>query len=171
MAQTKRDVASSVSNQQALVKRLLGSHRPQPTKTIIPGGKFLLDEVDQRKLESAVFTWLRRHRYFEYVRISFARDPGAMQLNIQKIQDFPVDEQYSIWEQPAHGKRWLAEQIADVLARQKIVYIEAKKDGLYVATEKEESEFGPASEEWEPYTEILPIRRGEYKPIFPSIGT
>ena len=88
MAQTKRDVASSVSNQQALVKRLLGSNRPQPTKTIIPGGKFLLDEVDQRKLESAVFTWLRRHRYFEYVRISFARDPGAMQLNIQKIQDF-----------------------------------------------------------------------------------
>ncbi|HCT51060.1 MAG TPA: hypothetical protein DF712_01245, partial [Balneola sp.] len=95
-------MASNVSNQQALVKRLLGNNRPQPTKTIIPGGKFLLDEIDQRKLESAVFTWLRRHRYFEYVRISFAKDPGTMELNVQKIQDFPADEQYSIWEQPAH---------------------------------------------------------------------
>ena len=163
MAQTKNEVAPSVTNQQALVKRLLGNARTKPTRMIIAGGKFLLDEVDQRKLEQAVFTWLRRHRWFEYAKISFASNPESMKLNVEKVQDFPAEDRYAIWEQPDFGKRWLATQMATILGRQKLVYIEAKKDGLYVATEVEESDFSPASDNWEPYIELLPIRRGEYK--------
>lgn len=163
MAQTKNEVAPSVTNQQALVKRLLGSARAKPTKMIIAGGKYLLDEVDQRKLERAVFTWLRRHRWFEYAKISFASNPDQMSLQVDKVMDFPADDRYAIWEQPTHGKRWLATQIADILGRQKVIYIEAKKDGLYVATEFVDSDFGPQSENWEPYIELLPVRRGEYK--------
>jgi len=163
MAQNKNEVAPSVTNQQALVKRLLGNNRAKPTKMVIAGGKFLLDEVDQTKLERAVFTWLRRHRWFEYAKISFAKNPEDMNLRVEKVQDFPAEDRYAIWEQPSHGKRWLSEQMAQILARQKLVYIEAKKDGLYVATEVEESDFSPESENWEPYIELLPIRRGEYK--------
>ena len=162
MAQTKTEVASSVSNQQALVKRLLGNNRPKPTKTIIPGGQNILDEVSQTTLERAVLTYLRRHRYFENFRLSFAKDPNELELQVEKVQDFPYDGRYAIWEQPSQGKRWLAEQIASILARQKLVYIEAKFDGLYVATEKAETDFGPGTEQWEPYYEMLPARIGEY---------
>jgi hypothetical protein len=162
MAQTKTEVASSVSNQQALVKRLIGNNRPKPTKTVIPGGQNMLDEIDQDTLEKAVFTYLRKHRYFEYFRLSFARDPDTMDLKVEKIQDFPFDGKYPIWELPSQGKLWLAEQIARVLATQKLVYIEAKKDGLYVATERTDSEFGPGTEQWEPFYEMLAARRGEY---------
>ena len=165
MAQTKTDLAPSVTNQQALVKRLLGNNRPKPTKTIIPGGKYLLDEIDRKKIESAVFTWLRIHRWFEYAKISFASNPEAMDLHVEKVMDFPANDRYAIWEQPSHGKQWLATQMADILARQKLVYIEAKKDGLYVATEKHETGFSPASDNWEPYVEMLPVRRGEYQVV------
>lgn len=162
MAQTKTEMASSVSNQQALVKRLLGNNRPKPTKTIIPGGQNLLDEVSKKTLERAVFTYLRRHRYFENFKLSFAKDPDNMDLRVEKVQDFPYDGKYAIWELPDQGKLWLADQISDVLAQQKLVYIEAKYDGLYVATEKAESDFGPGHESWEPYFEMLPSRVSEY---------
>lgn len=162
MAQTKNEVAVSVTNQQALVQRLLGNSRPKATKMLIPGGRYLLDQVSQPKLEEAVYTWLRRHRWYEYAKISFASNPETMDLQVLKVQDFPAEDKYAIWEQPSHGKRWLATQMSTILARQKLVYIEAKKDGLYVATEKTESDFGPTSENWEPYIELLPIRRGEY---------
>lgn len=162
MAQTKTEMASSVSNQQALVKRLLGNNRPKPTKTIIPGGQNILDEVAKTTLEQALTTYLRRHRYFENFKLSFAKDPDSMNLKVEKIQDFPYDGRYTIWELPAQGKRWLAGQIADVLSRQKLVYIEAKADGLYVATERVESDFGPGAEQWEPFYEMLPARVGEY---------
>lgn len=165
MVSTKSEVAASgnVSNQQALVKRMLSTSLPKATKTIIPGGKHLLDEISQAKLESAVFTWLRRHRWFEWVRISFARNPGDLQIEEKKIMDFDQLNGYAVWELPARGKRWLAERMADTLISQKLIYIEAKKDGLYVATERGESDFGPDSENWEPYVEMLPVRRGEYR--------
>lgn len=162
MAQTKTEVASSVSNQQALVKRLLGNNRRKPTKTIIPGGQNILDEVSKETLERAILTYLRRHRYFENFKLSFARDPNSMELRVEKVQDFPYDGRYAIWEQPSQGKRWLADQISSILATRKLVYIEAKYDGLYVATEREESDFGPGEESWEPYYEMLPARVGEY---------
>lgn len=162
MAQTKTEMASSVSNQQALVKRLLGNNRPKPTKTIIPGGQNILDEVSKVTLERAVLTYLRRHRYFENFKLSFAKDPDSMDLRVEKVQDFPYDGRYAIWEQPSQGKRWLADQISEILTRQKLVYIEAKYDGLYVATEKAESDFGPGTEQWQPYYEMLPARIGEY---------
>jgi hypothetical protein len=164
MAQTKTEMASSVSNQQALVKRLIGNNRPKPSKTVIPGGQSILDEVDQTMLERAVFNYLRRHRYFETFKLSFAKAPETMELQVEKIQDFPYDGKYAIWEIPAQGKSWLAEQIAGILARQQLVYIEAKYDGLYVATEKKKSDFGPGNANWEPYYEMLPSRKSEYAP-------
>ena len=69
MAQTKTEMASSVSNQQALVKRLIGNNRPKPSKTVIPGGQSILDEVDQTMLERAVFNYLRRHRRKRHRRL------------------------------------------------------------------------------------------------------
>ena len=162
MAQTKNEVASSVSNQQSLVKRLIGNNRPKPTRTVIPGGQSLLDEVSQKTLEIAVFNYLRRHRYFENFKLSFARDPDSMQLRTTKIMDFPYDGKYTIWEDPKRGKQWLAQQIAQILATQKLVFIEAKTDGLYVAEEVGESDFGPGHDEWEPYYELLRSRTSEY---------
>lgn len=162
MAPTKTEVASSVSNQQALVKRLLGNNKPKPTRTVIPGGQNILDEVSKKTLERAVLTYLRRHRYFEGFKLSFAKNPDKMDLKVEKVQDFPYDGRYAIWEQPSQGKRWLADQISDILVRQKLVYIEAKYDGLYVATEKAESEFGPGTPEWEPFYEMRATRIGEY---------
>ena len=80
MGQTKTEMANSVSNQQALVKRIQGNNMPKPTRTTIPGGKFLLDVVDQNKLESAVYTWLRRHRHFEYFKICLLLRPNYSEL-------------------------------------------------------------------------------------------
>jgi hypothetical protein len=163
MEPTKNEVAAAgVSNQQSLVKRIVQSARVKSTKTIIPGGKFLLDEVDQNKLQAAVFTWLRRHRWFEWVKISFAADPDALDVVVTKVADFPEANGYAVWEQPAQGKRWLSEQISDALLRSKLIYIEARKDGLYVAKERKETDFSPQSDNWQPYYEIMPVRRGEY---------
>jgi len=155
-------MAGSVSNQQALVKRLLGNNKPKPTKTIIPGGQNILDEISQSMLERALLTYLRRHRYFENFKLSFAKDPKELDLQVEKIQSFPYDGKYAIWELPAQGKRWLAEQLAKILVSQKLVYIEARYDGLYVATEKAETKFGPGTEQWEPFYEMLPARISEY---------
>lgn len=162
MEPTKHEVAASVTNQQALVKRIVQSSAPKPTRTYIPGGKNMLDEISQAKLEAAVFNYLRRHRWFETFRLSFAAEPDKMDLTVRKVRDFPVTNGYAVWEQPAHGKRWLAGQIADALLSDQYVYVEAKKDGLYAAKAKQEGSFGPESEDWLPHYDMLPIRRGEY---------
>ena len=162
MAPTKNEVANTVSNQQALVKRLLGNNRPKAIRRVIPGGQTMLEDIDQTMLGKAIFTYLRSSRYFTNFKLSFAREPKVMDLEVVKVQDFPFDGKYSIWEVPSHGKHWLADQIASVLNRQKLVYIEAKNDGLYVATERNETDFGPGTENWEPFYEWTPARKGEY---------
>ena len=162
MAQTKTEMASSVSNQQALVKRLLGNNKPKAIRRVIPAGQTMLEDIDQTMLNKAVFTYVRSSRYFDNFKLSFAKDTSSMDLEVLKVQDFPFDGKYAIWEMPSHGKAWLADQISTILARQKLVYIEAKQDGLYVATERKESDFGPGAENWEPYYELVPARKGEY---------
>ena len=122
----------------------------------------MLEDTDQKTLNRGVNTWLRIHRHFEWIKISFAEDPSKMDLTVKKVKSFP-EGSHAIWELPKFGRKWLADQISDILATQKLIYIEAKKDGLYVATEREESDFGPDSESWLPNVEMMPIRRGQYK--------
>ena len=162
MEPTKNEVAASVTNQQALVKRIIQSTAPKPTRTYIPGGKNMLDEISQAKLEAAVFNYLRRHRWFDRFRLSFAAETDGMELVVTKVRDFPVTNGYAIWEQPAHGKRWLAGVIADTLLRDRFIYVEARKDGLYAAKESGESTFDAESDNWLPHYDMWPIRRGEY---------
>jgi len=162
MAQTKNEVARSVSDQESIVKRIVESNRPKPTKRYIPGGKTLLDQIDKDTLKQALFTWLKTHRWFEWVRISFADDISKMNLEVTKIEDFPIIAGKSVWEQPAQGRRWLAQRFADQLLAGQYVYVEARKDGLYVAKELGDTDFGPDSDNWEPNIQMLPIRRGTY---------
>jgi len=146
---------SSVSNQQALVKKILGSETNKTVKRVIPGGKTLVDDVSEKDLPSAIFNWLRHCRHFNSAFISFAKDPFSLKTSQSKIVDFDSRARLAEWE--TRGKRWLAERISEIIMRDNVVAVKIEKDGLYLMTDTEGT-FSPESEEWEPYVQFSPFR-------------
>ena len=162
MAQTKLDAIKSgnVSNQQALVNQLLPKKAPLK-KMVIPGGKSMLDQVGKDRMSQAVYTWLRGCRFFNEVTVSLSSDPSQYRIRETKALDFDTNGRDPIWMTHQDRKRYLAKCIADVLNSQKVVYITAKKEGLYVGVDTEDK-FSPDGDDWEPYIEFAPVRTSQY---------
>jgi len=150
---------NSVSNQQALVKRIINSEPRTSIKRIIPGGSTITEDISEKALASAVYTWLRHCTHFTQATISFARDPSTINCSRNKVVDFQSTNRYSEWEQ--RGKRWLAERIADIITRDNVVFVEIQKDGIYLNVDKTGS-FDPTHNDWEPYVEFSPFRPPQF---------
>ena len=150
---------NSVSNQQALVKKIVGSTSKETIKRLIPAGKTLVEDLSDKDLAPAIYTWLRHCRHFTSAVVSFARDPSALKTSESKIVDFDSRGKLCEWE--TRGKKWLSERIADIIMRDNVVAVKIEKDGLYLITDKEGT-FSPQCEEWEPYVQFSPFR----PPIF-----
>lgn len=146
---------NSLSNQQALVKRIINSEPKTTIKRIIPAGATLTEDIGEKALTSAIHTWLRHCTHFTQATISFAKDPSSLRTSRSKMVDFQSTGRYTEWEQ--RGKRWLAERVADLITRDNIVSLDIEKDGIYLSIDKSK-EFGPGHSEWEPYIEFSPLR-------------
>lgn len=144
----------SVSNQQALVKKIEGVSTTTPIKRIIPGGK-QLSSLKSQDLIVAVYTWLRGCNVFTEAVLSLSSDVGNHKTSTNKVIDFDTNTRNTEWE--IRGKRWLAERIVDVLRIKNIVSVQVKKDGIY-STVKTDGSFGPTSEDWEPFIQLTPFK-------------
>ena len=167
MAPSKSEVLSSgtVSNQQALVKKIIARKR-EPRRIIIPGGKNMLESLDGRNLQQAVHTWLRGCRWFDSVKLSFVTDLESRESTTYRIHEFPdAPSNMRAWDMPSiGGKLWLAGLIAETITERIVFAIEAKDDGLYVTVPTEEisgSEL-QSSDAWQPYLDFVVRGKGEY---------
>jgi len=150
---------NSLSNQQALVKRIINSEPRTSIKRVIPAGATITSDISEKALAAAVYTWLRHCAHFTQATISFAKDPSTIHCSRYKMVDFQSNGRYTEWEQ--RGKRWLAERVADIITRDGVVSVEIQKDGIYLNSDKSGS-FGPNHEEWEPYVEFSPFRPPQF---------
>lgn len=150
---------NSLSNQQALVKRIINSEPRTSIKRVIPAGATITSDISEKALAAAVYTWLRHCAHFTQVTISFAKDPSTINCSRNKMVDFQSTGKYTEWEQ--RGKRWLAERVADIITRDGVVSVEIQKDGIYLNTDKTGS-FDPTHAEWEPYIEFSPFRPPQF---------
>lgn len=144
----------SISNQQALVKKIEGVQTTKPIKRVIPGGKEL-PSLPPDALPVAVYTWLRGCNVFTHVLLSLSSNSGLHQSKTNKVIDFDTNTRNAEWE--IRGKRWLAERMVDVLKTKNLLAIEVKRDGIY-AVVKSDGAFGPKSEDWEPFIELTPFK-------------
>ena len=144
----------SVSNQQALVKKIEGVRAVTPIKRIIPGGK-KLSSLKPEDLTVAVYTWLRGCNIFTEAFISLSSDPTAHKAMTNKVIDFDTNTRNTEWE--IRGKRWLAERVVDVLRTKNLLSISIKRDGIY-STIRTDGSFGPTSDDWEPYIQLTPFK-------------
>ncbi len=146
---------NSISNQQALVKKIIGSTPKQTVKRVIPGGSTLVQDLSDRDVAPAIYTWLRHCRHFTSAVISFAKDPSELKLSESKVVDFDPRGRLAEWE--VRGKKWLSERIADIIMRDNVVAIRIEQDGLYLSIDKEGT-FSPESDNWEPNVQFSPFR-------------
>ena len=145
---------NSISNQEALVKKIQGTKIKEPVRHVIPGGKNLTD-LDQGQLPVAVFNWLRHCRHFTEGVISLCADYTERNTKTKRVVDFDPKQRNTEWE--IRGKRWLAERVADVLTEDNILAVKIEKEGLYAVYDNE-GEFTSESSDWEPYVELTPFR-------------
>jgi hypothetical protein len=144
MALTKRELLQSggIENQEALVKRLQEKTKIPPVRRQIPGGKKLLEQVDQAVMEKAVYNWLRGCRAFSEVTLSFAKEPEKFQCKVRKMRDFNADGPREEWESNPEGRKVLARYMAEILNSHQMVKLVAKKDGIWLYQDAE-GKFGP----------------------------
>jgi len=155
-AQAIRQLESrgSVSNQQALVKKIEGVNVTPPIKRVIPGGK-QLSSLSTEELTVAVYTWLRGCNIFTEARLSLSGNNANHKVKKNKVIDFDTNTKNAEWE--LRGKRWLSERIVDVLKTKNILSVEIKRDGIYSVV-KTDGSFGPSSDDWHPYVELTPFK-------------
>jgi hypothetical protein len=55
---------NSLSNQQALVKRIISSEPRTSVKRVIPAGSSITEDIGEKALVSAVYIWLRHCAHF-----------------------------------------------------------------------------------------------------------
>lgn len=141
---------SAVSNQQSLVNKIEGIKQTKILKRIIPGGKNLLQNVNRESLPKACYTWLRHCAHFTNFVISFAKDIESIETKKVKSVDFDPRSQNLEWD--LRGKKWLGEQVAQLLLQEKAIAVEGNKEGIWIYYSKED--LSPESENWEPYVEF-----------------
>ena len=144
----------SVSNQQALVKKIEGVKIKPPIKRIIPGGK-QLSSLSTEDLTVAVYTWLRGCNIFTEALLSLSENTANHKVKKSKVIDFDTNTKNAEWE--LRGKRWLSERMVDVLKTKNILSIEVKRDGIYSIV-KTDGSFGPKSDDWQPSIELTPFK-------------
>lgn len=159
MSDNKYSVAErgDVSDQTSLVKRLI-NRKVKLKRQYIPGGATLMDQIDQETLPQAIYNWLRHCREFDAVTISFCADPSARNLTTTKEVEFDSRAPAPPWVTHPDKRRYLAQQLAKIIASTGLVQIEAKKDGIYVSVDTDGS-FSPESDDWKPYIEFTPGQR------------
>ena len=159
MAITKEEAVKqlgSQSNQQALVARIMGTQTVKPKKYVIPGGKTLTEDLSAEQLKEAVYNWLCHHRHWTKAFISFAKDPQLFKTSESRVVDFDSNTKIPYWE--LNGKRKVAMAIAQVVnSTNNLVAVRIERDGIYAITESE-GRLEPASDDWEPYVELVPFR-------------
>ena len=144
---------SSVANQESLVKKLQGPKINKQLKMVIPGGKNLTDLVSAEQLPTAIFTWLRRCRHFKDVEISLINSYSDKNTQIATVVDFNSTTKLPQWE--VQGKKWLAEQIANVISMDNVLSVKVDKIGIHVVLDKDQS-FNNDSDSWEPHLIFTP---------------
>lgn len=151
MEQTKADVVASgnVTHQEALVKQLI-QRKTGPMKHLIPGGATLLDNLDERLLETAVYTWLKRSHKFNGVTINMVKDPSAREGTETKVEEF-ADDIMPPWERVEKGKRWLSKVVARHLGNTKLISIRVTREGVWIKTPSSKEKLEQTSEDWEPH--------------------
>jgi hypothetical protein len=163
MEPTKYDIAkdSGVQHQEALVKKSLPSPKKRQ-RFLIPGGKIMMDKEQgsiqtKEDLTEAVYTWLRHTRFFNEVKVGFAKDNHKMKTQTNRVVDFDATPDGSpIWQIHPARKYFLAEKIADIIFSNKnVVSVEVVKTGISVTIDEGHT-FGINSKDWEPYVEFLP---------------
>jgi hypothetical protein len=167
MALTKSEaLASGISNQQALVKAMITRKR-EPKRMLIPGGKTLLQNLDERNLASSIFIWLRGARWFDSVTLSFVSGTVSRPSKTIKVSEFPkAANGLRPWDrQDIGGKRWLADRIADALSSNLVLSVTAKEDGLYVTTPTETmtAEQLQSAEDFMPHLDFVLRQTDEYR--------
>jgi len=149
------DGPGSVSNQTALVKKIIGSGRTKTIRRVIPGGKTMTTDLQPEQLPRAAYNWLRYCAHFTECIISLAEDHTTRKTSTKKILDFDTNTKNYEWD--LRGKRWLAERVADALKIDNLVALIIKKEGIYSVTDTT-GEFSPDSEDWVPNVTMTPIR-------------
>lgn len=145
---------NSISNQEALVKKIQGTKVKAPIKRIIPGGK-QLTELTEAQLPTACYNWLRHCRHFTECVISLCKDYSQRKTKTSRVIDFDTKTRNTEWE--IRGKKWLSERIAEVLTQDNIVAVVVERSGISTVVDTEAS-FSPKSEDWEPYIELTPFK-------------
>jgi hypothetical protein len=151
------DSSPSLSNQTALVKKILGPSTIKPTRHIIPGGATMHTSLDAAQLQGAVSTWLRHVRHFTRVTVGLCNDPEVVAAGQrQRVRQLDSDSRVPEWDR--QGKSWLGMQIAAYVTEKGVLAVEVEKDGIYTITDKAET-FEPGCDTWEPFIEFIPDRR------------
>jgi hypothetical protein len=134
MALTRKELLQSggIAHQESLVKRLQEQIAMPPMKRLIPGGKTLLEQLDQETMEKAVYNWLRGCRAFSQVTISFAKNPEQYQCKTEKIRDYNTAGPREEWETHPEGRQHLARHLAEILNSHRVVKVVAKRDGIWL---------------------------------------
>lgn len=144
------------SHQQAIVDVM--SRKPiKPIKHIIPGGKFIAEQLDKERIKSAVYNWLRMCRDFGQVTIWLTSDPDKRKKRSQKLQSFRSGT-LPQWLTEVEGKKKLAYAIADQLVADQVIGLQATPDGLTVIY-TDATDFTSESEDWEPWIEFVPLKK------------
>lgn len=167
MAQTKKELAegNSVSHQEAIVKRMIRSEQTNRKKVIpIPGGKNMMENLDKRLMQRAVYNWLRGCNSFTEVYINLVKDPAARKHVKERLENFETNSDLPPWEIATMGKEWLSERMSKHLSSKKMLCIYADKDGLYALLPAEGTDVSPSDEDWEPKVIFTPKRQNEYSP-------
>ena len=157
MAETKADLATGVGSQQAIVKRLI-QRRKGPVRLDIAGGQDLMENLDERTMKRAVYTWLRRVRWFEDVTLNLVADPSTRSTTEVKVEDFP-DDIVLAWDRADLGKEWLAGVLSEHIVSTKLISIRANKKGVYITIPAGKEKISPSDKDWQPH--MLFTRRGQ----------
>ena len=146
---------NSISNQQALVKKIQGTKTITPVRYSIPGGKTMTQDIPESQLSTAVYNWLRHCRHFTEARISLIDNVNSVNSTRKKLVDFDINNKNTEWE--LRGKKWLSERVSDVLKEDHIILVEITKEGIFAYFDDDKT-FSPESDNWQPYVEMLPFR-------------
>lgn len=147
-----------LSNQEALVKKIINNNVVKLTKRYIPGGKNLLNEITKETITDAVYTWLRHCRNFTECTVSLVEPLDLNALKQTKTADFNANARNSEWE--TRGKKWLAEKIGKALLMNNTVAVVVKRDGIFCYSSTEE--LNDKDDNWMPYIEFTPFRPGVF---------
>lgn len=169
MAQSKEELLNqpTITNQQSLVKALINNKR-EPKKLVIPGGSNMLENLDERNLEKAVYNWLRGCRHFSEVKINMTTGETTRKSDTYQAYEFPATRQgiYPWQRQDLGGKKGLAKEVVKILTTTVVLSIHVKKEGIFVTVPQNKKTTGKdlqGSADWEPHLLFTVVGKSDYQ--------